>query len=176
MLIPSHPLPRPATQPRLRWRTALAALALGAAALPALAACPSQPGRFVPNGAEVTDRQTGLVWARCSAGQSWDGSACAGHANRYTHEQALEYAASQSGWRLPSVKELFSLVDKGCVNPTIDATVFPNTVTSTDYWSATPYVRDPAFARVVRFEYGSASSGGSGRGVQRAVRLVRASQ
>ncbi|WP_172424985.1 DUF1566 domain-containing protein [Vandammella animalimorsus] len=168
-------MPRPAAQPRLRWRTALAALALGAAALPALAACPSQPGRFVPNGAEVTDSQTGLVWARCSAGQSWDGSVCAGNAGRYTHEQALEYAASQSGWRLPSVKELFSLVDKGCASPAIDATVFPDTSIRW-YWTATPFQRSGASAWLVEFS-GGGHVGYYDRGFDAgAVRLVRASQ
>lgn len=156
-----------------RWRTALAALALGVTAVPALTACPSSAaGRFVSNGAEVTDSQTGLVWARCSAGQSWDGSVCAGNAGRYTHEQALEYAAGQSGWRLPSVKELFSLADKGCVNPAIDATVFPNTTTDVYYWSATPYVAINGYAWVVAFKEGG-SAGGSRRDGQRAVRLVR---
>ena len=67
-----------------RWQV-IAALALGSAVMPALAGCPSQPGRFVPNGAEVIDSRTGLIWARCSVGQSWDGSACTGNANRYTH-------------------------------------------------------------------------------------------
>lgn len=179
MPIPTHPLPLTAAQPRLRWRTAPAALALalGAAAMPALGACPSQPDRFVPNGAEVTDSQTGLVWARCSAGQNWDGNACAGHASRYTHEQALEYAASQSGWRLPSVKELFSLADKGCVNPAIDATVFPNTVTDVGYWSATPYAGNPASAWIVGFSDGNAYDDyHHDRDYPRAVRLVRASQ
>ncbi|MDO4724850.1 MAG: DUF1566 domain-containing protein [Comamonadaceae bacterium] len=180
MPIPSHPFPCSAAQARLRWRTAPVALtlALGAAAMPALAACPSSaPGRFVPTGAnnaEVRDTETGLIWARCSVGQSWDGSACTGAASAMTHEAALAHAKGQAGWRLPNVKELSSLVDRGCSAPAIDATVFPNTPGNW-YWTSTPYAGNPAGAWSVNFSVGNAYN--LHRGVDDgAVRLVRASQ
>ncbi|RRD38924.1 DUF1566 domain-containing protein [Comamonadaceae bacterium OH3737_COT-264] len=180
MPIPSHPLPRPAAQPRPRWRTApvALALALGAAAMPALAACPSSaPGRFVPTGAnnaEVQDTETGLIWARCSVGQSWDGSACTGTVSEMTHEAALAHAKGQAGWRLPNVKELSSLLDRGCSAPAIDATVFPNTPGNW-YWTATPSAGDPANAWDVYFGNGYVNNYHRHYDVG-AVRLVRASQ
>jgi Protein of unknown function (DUF1566) len=142
------------------------------------AACPSSPGRYTANGAEVTDTRTGLVWARCSAGQTWSGSACTGTASSYTHEGALSYAKAQASttgvaWRLPSVKELASIADKGCQNPAIDSAAFPSTP-STWYWSSSPYVGDAGYAWSVSFGNGYVGNGyryGNG-----AVRLVRASQ
>jgi hypothetical protein len=135
------------------------------------AACPSLAGRFTANGAEVTDSRTGLIWARCSAGQSLSGTACTGTANTYTHEQALSYAASQSGWRLPNVKELASLADKGCQNPAIDSTAFPNTVSS-GYWTSSPYVGYSSVAWNVYFFNGDVNGYGF-RSSGYYVRLVR---
>ena len=68
----------------------------------------------------VSDTLTGLMWDKCSSGQS--GSACAsGSASAHTWEQAQGVAASTRGtaykgyndWRLPNAKELQSLVDYG---------------------------------------------------------------
>jgi hypothetical protein len=95
-------------------------------------------------GDEVTDLKTGLIWRRCSEGYTWNGNSCIDNAdsNTYTHQQALARAQAQSGtagWRLPNVKELFSIVDKTRSAPAIDAAVFPATPADR-YWSSTPYV------------------------------------
>lgn len=148
---------------------------LANAALWAQAACPTWPTaeRFTLDGAELTDQRTGLVWSRCSVGQSWNGTTCIGIASGLTHEAALQHAASQSGWRLPSVKELAGLTDKGCVNPAIDGAAFPGT-TSWYYWSSSPYAGDTSLAWSVTFSGGVVSYGSrSGTGQ---VRLVRASR
>ncbi|MBE0473845.1 DUF1566 domain-containing protein [Rhodoferax sp.] len=127
---------------------------------------------YSTDGAEVTDSKTGLIWQRCSAGQSWDGSTCNGTAATYTHEAALSYAKTQAqaGWRLPNVKELFSITDKTRSNPAIDVTAFPATPPSW-YWSASPYAGDAADAWLVLFYYGGISYGN--RGDLNRVRLVR---
>ncbi len=44
-----------------------------------------------------------------------------------------------SDWRMPTVKELQSIVDYGLSTPSINSTYFPNTVAS-DYWSSTTHV------------------------------------
>ena len=107
------------------------------------AACPSyataERFQISADGTEVTDLQTGLTWARCSEGQSWSGGTCTGDPSFLSHENALSTAKQRSGWRLPSVKELSALADRGCVNPAIDRTAFPNTPNKL-YWSSTPYV------------------------------------
>lgn len=147
------------------------------------ATCPSAPGRFVPivaSPAEVIDNTTQLVWARCSAGQIWSGSTCTNTATAMTPEAALTYAASQSGWRLPNVKELASLADKGCVNPTIDASVFPGTVSyvtvypaylTSLYWTSSPVVKSPHLVWGVDFSTGALNK--SSRYATFYVRLVR---
>jgi hypothetical protein len=151
-----------------------AMLLLGAWVI-AHAACPSVPStsRFVLNGAEVTDQSTGLVWARCSAGQAWDDTTCTGTASRQNHQSSLQLAQATTGWRLPTVKELASLVDRGCNGPAIDTVAFPNTPNYT-YWSATPEVRY-AQAWSVDFAAGYVDRG-FGRTFAGAVRLVRAGQ
>lgn len=122
------------------------------------AACPSAFGRFVADGGQVIDNQTGLVWQRCSLGQSWSGSACIGVATKYTHEQALSSVKNQNGWRLPNIKELASLIDVGCVNPAIDQKFFPDGLSDiTAYWSSTPYVGISKNAWFVNVYWGTAN-------------------
>lgn len=107
-------------------------------------------------GDEVTDSKTGLIWRRCSEGQTWSGGTCTGTAATYTHEQALVQAQSQAGtagWRLPNVKELSSIVNKALVNPAIDSTAFPVTP-SEWYWSSTPYAGYSGYAWLVAFDDG----------------------
>jgi Protein of unknown function (DUF1566) len=141
------------------------------------AACQTAPGRFLALGDEVTDQKTGLVWARCSVGQVLSvgsfgiGSACTGDPSFLTHEQALSYAQARSGWRLPNVKELASLVQT-CQTPTIDIDVFPNTWTGR-YMSSSPYVESASLVWTVDFSDGSVGS--YYRIYPSAVRLVRAS-
>ncbi len=128
-------------------------LASVAALMVVASAFAQHDARFVisPNGSEVTDSRTGLTWRRCSEGQSWTGSACAGSASRFSHEQALARAKSQSGWRLPNVKELTSIVDRTRTSQSIDLMVFPATPNSW-FWTATPV--DGEFASHVNFNGG----------------------
>lgn len=137
-------------------RTILATVALFLAA----ASVQSQtPARYIYStaGDEVTDSNTGLIWRRCSEGQTWSGGTCTGTAAAYGHEQALIQVRVQSGtagWRLPNVKELTSIADKTRTSPTIDPTAFPETP-SAWYWSSTPYVGDSSFAWFVNFVNGT---------------------
>lgn len=85
----------------------------------------------VADGSEVKDLQTGLIWRRCSEGQTWTGSTCAGEPVLYPWADALAQARSAQTprklWRLPDVKEMGSLVDHSRRNPAIDVSFFPNT-------------------------------------------------
>lgn len=100
----------------------------------------------------VLDRATGLMWAA-------DGNA-AGCANGGVGiwGGALIYAdgltfAGFSDWRLPNVLELLSIVHFGKNAPTIDETLFPNTI-SDAYWTSTVYHIINTYAWAVRFEAG----------------------
>ncbi len=58
-----------------------------------------------------------------------------------------------TNWRLPSRRELHTLVYLGGTSPTIDSSYFPNTQTSL-FWSASSYVSNPTDAWIVDFPYG----------------------
>ncbi len=114
----------------------------------------------------VNDATTGPLWQKCSGTEaqgsiSADNShnaTCSGTEITYTWANALNYCknltlASRT-WRLPSVNELKTIVDRGqSAAPFIDQNVFPGTVAGY-YWSASTYVPDPAGAWFVDFNYG----------------------
>lgn len=127
-----------------------------------------------PSGAEVTDTQTGLIWRRCVEGMIWNGTSCSGTSLVFTHENALVRAKSQSGWRLPNIKEISSIHDR--IKPPIDFSIFPGTpqVSTVYFWSSTPDVAGPVNAFAAGFS--SIDSGGVhkyGRRETLYVRLVR---
>jgi PKD repeat protein len=81
----------------------------------------------------VYDAKTGLEWRRCVEGMTLTataagGFACTGNPTPLTQEAALAQATQAgNGWRLPNVKEAFSIVDRNSANSVIDAVVFPDT-------------------------------------------------
>jgi Protein of unknown function (DUF1566) len=161
-----------AGKPNMQSVVVLVAFALSATFSTALAGCPGIPTtqRFAFNGAEVTDQKTGLVWARCNLGQVWGGSACSGTSVSLTHEEALAQAKGLGDWRLPSVKELASLIERGCYPVAIDSAAFPAT-TATSVWTATPDATNPSRAWTVDFR--SAEVEDDDRSFRYHVRLVR---
>lgn len=109
---------------------------------------------FVNGGSEVLDRTTGLIWQRCSLGQTWNGTTCIGTPHTYTWAQALN--ASQTvgnGYRLPTIGELVSLSNYQCYEPAINLSFFPATPDG-DYWSSSPYVGSTNHAWGVNFYIG----------------------
>ncbi len=121
----------------------------------------------------VNDAWTGLQWRRCEQGRAWNGSACTGATTAFTHEQALVHARQQTGWRLPQVKELTSLLDLSVSGSgaSIAPAAFPGA--SNDYlWSSSPQVGNSNNAWVGDFYNGSIDDG-VGRNEGSGVRLVR---
>jgi len=121
---------------------------------------PVTPGsRFnLSSDGTVTDNQTGLIWMRCSLGQKWNGSGCDGEPERYSWSAALTAAetttfAGKADWRLPDVKQLASIVELACVNPSINTQLFPGTA-SDEYWSSSPNVNGIQGAWSVDFDDG----------------------
>ena len=119
----------------------------------------------------VTDKETRLMWMQCSFGQD-SASNCSGDAEYYNWQEALEAAkgysfAAYSDWRLPNIKELYSIVAEDRNYPSINSAIFPNAQNS--HWSASPYSRDENWSWRLYF-------GGIGR-VDRSdsyhIRLVR---
>jgi hypothetical protein len=75
-----------------------------------------------------------------------------------------------SDWRLPTKRELLSIVDNGRLKPAIDVRFFPNTLSSY-YWSHTPSSDLENKAWQVYFLYGEASPGSKEQ--KSHIRLVR---
>ena len=130
------------------------------------------------NNGTITDRENRLQWMQCNLGQKWNKETCVVELStsktffsvytdsyrtsgkEYTWEKAVDVArnidyAGYSDWRLPTIKELKSLVY--CSNgqpslkvslktvcsgnysrPAIDHSLFPNTGKG-DYWSSSSF-------------------------------------
>ena len=118
---------------------------------------------FTDNGdGTVTDTSTDLMWQKASSSVK-------------TWEQALAYCeglnlGAYTDWRMPTTKELRSLVDYSRYNPTINTTFFPDTVSSY-YWSSTNNVSHAENAWSVLFYDGDDSD--DYKGYDNYVRAVR---
>jgi hypothetical protein len=62
-----------------------------------------------------------------------------------------------SGWRVPSVKELQTLVDEGRTEPSVDSFAFPVTANA-KYWTSTVRASDKSRGWLVSFSFGSTST------------------
>lgn len=107
-----------------------------------LVASPIVAAPFAENGnGTVTDLATGLVWQKCSWGQT--GSDCSGSSVSFvTWSVALNncngLSLSSRTWRLPNIAELRSILDLTKTSGAlIDSNVFPATSSTSYYWSST---------------------------------------
>ena len=108
----------------------------------------SAASAFTDNGdGTVTDGKTGLMWQQEDDGNIRNWEAALNYCESLTH-------AGASDWRLPNLKELSSIVDRGKYNPAIDTTYFPNT-NSRWYWSSTVRADYTSYACYVYFRYGN---------------------
>ena len=129
---------------------------------------------------EIRDNWTGLIWQRCSLGQTWVKNLntkeyiCSGSASGYTWAEALKAAKDVgNGYRLPNIKELQSLTQENCGvdSIAINGVLFPNAVTLNYYWSSSSNARNGNLAWGVRFYDGY--SGNDSKMNKNYVRLVR---
>jgi hypothetical protein len=136
------------------------------------------PMSYTDNGnGTVTDNNTGLMWQKCSAGQT-DFTDCSGGAaatyNWYRATGTSDPTYNPSGgtnicgslntsnfgghsdWRLPAEQELQTIVDYSIQSPspTIKASYFPNTIAS-HYWSSTTDAGNSDYAWRVLFYDGN---------------------
>ena len=108
---------------------------------------------FADNGdGTVTDHETDLMWVK-------DGnSAGCNYGDHAQWPEAVDFCknltfAGYSDWRLPSRKELTSIVDKEEHNLSIDTNYFPNTHAA-QYWTSTKNLADGDYAWSILFFYG----------------------
>lgn len=131
---------------------------------------------------EVNQPGTGLYWLRCPLGQTWNGYACRGRAERrITWDMAVK--ACPAGYRLPTRKELVEVLGgcrpgvaegargycAACGRSTNCYTIFGRDRLM--YWSSTASAVEPAVAWRVNF--GDGGVGGDAMRAGRSVRCVR---
>lgn len=115
--------------------------------------------RFKVNGdGTVTDLQTLLIWQRCHHGQDWDGVTCTGSIVQDNWPTILEASqnsdfANNDNWRLPNIVELTSIVEFACFNPSINESMFPNTLEFSQ-WTSSPNIDGADSALGINFEDG----------------------
>ena len=109
---------------------------------------PMGDNTMIDNGnGTVTDIKTGLMWQQATA-----------PGGGYTWAEAMEYCKNislggHSDWRLPTIKELVSIVDFGRFEPSINTDYFPDTKASY-YWSSTTNANYTDYARHMHFHNG----------------------
>jgi hypothetical protein len=102
-------------------------------------------GRYTVTNGTVYDTKTKLTWQQGAP------------LSPYTEAGAASYCSTLglngATWRLPTMKELVSIVDfSGApLGSSIDATAFPGTRTDVPYWCSTPYVGSAGNAWYVDF-------------------------
>lgn len=124
---------------------------------------------YIDNGnGTVTDTTTGLMWQQDTPD------------NYMTWKNALSYCENldlggYTDWRLPTIKELRSIVDYSRYNPAIDTTVFKDTFASF-YWSNTTHSYYTSGAWGVDFYYGYGYAATTSKYDSHYVRAVRSGQ
>jgi hypothetical protein len=115
------------------------------------------PMSYTDNGnGTVTDNNTGLMWQQQDDGNIYNWYQASGTYDESYNPTSQDVCGDlttggYSDWRLPSNKELISIVDYSIPfpSPTINP-IFTNTKQSY-YWSSTTYANDPGFAWYVDF-------------------------
>lgn len=163
----------------------LLGLAVGQASF-AQQVCGSGPsslpaGRFQDNGdGTVTDLESKLMWMRCASGQQWAGNRCAGvaaaygwaAAQRQAQQVSRDGSAFFSDWRVPALRELATITDRGCADPRTNLAVFPGTPAA-PFWSSTARPGESAGERVLALSFGAEGVMLARKDEQFHLRLVR---
>lgn len=105
----------------------------------------------------VTDNNTRLVWQKETDGQIYHWFEANGIYDALYNPNSKNVCGNlllggQGGWRVPSNKELLSLVNYNNIFPAIDP-IFTNT-RPYDHWTSTTLQSDPTIAITVHFDWG----------------------
>jgi hypothetical protein len=144
---------------RLVGAIAVVAMAWSAAAR---AAAPAGHYTFPATGT-VLDTKTKLTWQRTAPAATYAWSAAK------TYCAGVGATLGGTGWRLPTIKELQTIVDETQTAPPIDSTAFPGTP-ALAFWSLTQ-TKDSSGAWLVDFS--TTTNGGTSSDVLTATYSVR---
>ncbi len=114
------------------------------------ATLPPEKTSYSKVAAGIKDPQNGILWMPLEA---------ADKKKKYTYEAAQTFCEENSyqgrEWRLPSVDELYSIVDYAHTRPAVDTSVF-GVMMNCYYWSDDEFGQDKAY--VVGFKLGSVAT------------------
>lgn len=104
--------------------------------------------QYAMMGGTVVDKKTQLTWEQNPP------------TSTFTFDEAKVYCDTLTlaglKWRLPSMKELQTIVDETLVDPSIDPTAFPKTQND-DYWTSSIYKPDTTQAWTLHADFGGTS-------------------
>ncbi|MCC6751880.1 MAG: DUF1566 domain-containing protein [Deltaproteobacteria bacterium] len=110
------------------------------------------PGRYTVTAETVHDGVTKLTWQRHPSAQlvAWSDAAAA----------CGKLSTEGTGWRMPSISELESLVDRSRYNWALDPAAFPRPQSPLEdrFWSATPSAGTPGSGWQVDFYHGNSNT------------------
>jgi TPR repeat protein len=133
--------------------------ALVLANLPTSADASAPAGRYVvtsggTGNGTVYDTKSELTWQQTVSSTTYTWA----DAKTYCGSAAVSSSLGGTGWRLPTIAELESIVDRSqATAPRIDPSDFPLT-TSDYFWSASPVAGSPSLAWIVHFYNGGTYS------------------
>jgi len=102
---------------------------------------PESPTNYTDNkDGTITDNYTNLLWVKCTQGMTGTDCKNGSPSLREWSKARVECEglklANKTGWRLPTLKELQSIVDSASSEPAINKTFFPKT-SNDPYWTDT---------------------------------------
>ncbi|WOP16490.1 DUF1566 domain-containing protein [Ottowia sp. SB7-C50] len=116
------------------------------------------------------DNVTGLVWSLQTQTATWTAAAAAAYPNA-GHNSATRCGYS-SGWRLPTRRELLSIVNYGVWNPAIDSDYFP--LTNSAFYLTGDFFFQPETGRVWAMDFKDGSGFITSLDYSSSIRLIRA--
>jgi len=119
---------------------------------------PESPTNYTDNrNGTITDNYTGLIWRKCPQGMSGNDCKSGSVSFREWSKARVECEnlsfAGKKGWRIPTLKELQSIVDTGSYDPAINKTFFAGS--DGPYWTLTSPAKYSGSKFTVIFSTGS---------------------